>query len=397
MERANSPSEIGLSEDRMDRITNILETQVEKGRFPGAVMLLARHGKIGYAHSVGRLLPDRSEPMPQGAIFRIMSMTKPLTSLAAMMLVEQCALHLSDPITEFFPEFSDLCVAKPNADGTMGCEPARRIPTVHDLLRHTAGFSNPRSGTSQIKRAYAEANLDDTTLTNQEFKSKLAALPLEHQPGETWCYSLGTDLLGCLIEKLTGKSLDQVFVDMITGPLGMTDTSYWVNRTETGRIAEPFEHHISNLQDPRKRPTRFRGAAGLCSTASDYLRLCQFFLNKGELDGTRLVSRKTIELMTCNHIPATTRFDQDSMIRFFGPPKPGFGAGFGLGFAVRTSMGDAPWHGSVGAYEWAGAAGTMFLVDPKEDLCAVLMTQAPDQTGKNMSLLRALCYQTIAD
>jgi CubicO group peptidase (beta-lactamase class C family) len=398
----SDPESLGLSPARLAHIGETLRQRVETGAFPGAVMMLARRGRLAYAEAFGYRDREAGAAMEPDAIFRIASMTKPLTSLAAMMLVERGALYLGAPLADCLPEFAGLKVAEPRPDGSIDIVPAQRMPTILDLMRHTSGLTYGWTGDSAVKRLYRRDRIDVFSGPTAEFRAALAALPLEFHPGSTWSYGVSTDLLGSVIEAVTGRDLGDVIADTITGPLGMADSGFRVDEPRAHRLAEPGIDPATGKRpggaNVLRRPARAKGGSGMVSTAADYLRFCQFWLNGGELDGVRLVSRKTVELMTADHLPPGVAFDPD-MVCLFGPrlPAPQNGMGFGLGFSVRTGIGRAPWHGSVGAYEWIGATGCVFLIDPAEDLGAVLMVQAPDQLAANMSLIRALAYQAIGD
>jgi CubicO group peptidase (beta-lactamase class C family) len=318
-------------------------------------------------------------------------MTKPLVSVAILMLMEQGRLLLSDPVTRFLPEFAGQQVSVESA-GVAGLEPAQRVPTVQDLLRHTAGLTYEFLGASAVQRAYAQERIGSRERSNRAFSQALAAIPLAYQPGTVWEYSRATDVLGCVIEAVTGQTLGAALQQMVLGPLGMVDTAFAVPQKDHHRIAEPFAKDPDGgialrVLEPRETPGMESGGGGLMSTAMDYARFLQCMLNRGELDGVRLLGSRTVDFMTADHLGGMpVRGD-------LLPP----GHGFGLGFAVRTAAGLSPVPGSVGLYYWGGIAGTTFFVDPKEDLFAMLMIQAPNQRDYYRPLFRSLVYAALSD
>lgn len=404
--RAKSPMDVGMSAERLARLTAVMKAGADKGEIPGAVVLIVRRGKVAYLEAFGYRDREQKAPMRPDAIFRIASMTKPFTSLAVMMLEEEARLQITDPASRYLPEFKDLKVGveKTDAGGKteLALEPARRQVTVHDLLRHTAGLIYPFSGKPLVRQAYVEAKVMDQSQTNADMVTKLSRLPLQYQPGTTWDYSMATDVLGRIVEVVSGMDLDAFVLERIARPLGLRDSGFWVEAVKRERIAEPQIDPATGkrppLRDATKRPTWFSGGGGMVSTAADYARLCQMFLNGGQLGGVRLVSRKTVELMTSDHLPPGTQFGP-ATAPIFGPlaPSPEMGQGFGLGFAVRTEPGRNPLHGSVGDYYWGGAYGTYFWIDPREKLIAIFMMQAPAQRLQYRYLMRELVYQAIAD
>jgi CubicO group peptidase (beta-lactamase class C family) len=312
-------------------------------------------------------------------------MTKPIVSVAVMMLLEEGRLMLSDPIEKYLPAFASPKVGIPYTD-------ANRSITVQDLLRHTSGLTYQNRGTTPVHKAYIDAKVDRLKQTNEEHVETLGGLPLLYQPGTQWEYSRSTDVLGRLVEVVSGQTLGTFLGERICGPLGMIDAGFSVPDRHHARIAEPFAKDPDTNTDVSlqnvKRPAMFEsGGGGMVSTAMDYARFCAMLLNNGRLDSTRLLGRKTIELMTSDHLGSIP--GNPAML----PP----GHGFGLGFAVRTSPGMAPFPGTVGNYYWSGVAGTLFWVDPAERLLAVLMTQAPVQREYYRLLFRDLVYAAIAD
>lgn len=395
-----------MSAERLGRLTAVMKAGVDKGEIPGAVVLIVRRGKVAYLESFGYLDREQKVPMRPDGIFRIASMTKPFTSLAVMMLEEEGKLQITYPTPRYLPEFKELKVGveKPNEVGKteLVLEPARREMTVQDLLRHTSGLIYPFSGKPLVRQAYVDAKVTDESQTNAEMVTKLSKLPLQYQPGTTWDYSIATDVLARIVEVVSGMEFDAFLAERIARPLGLKDSGFWVEPAKRERIAEPQIDPATGkrppLRDVTKRPTWISGGGGMVSTAADYARLCQMFINGGQLDGARFMSRKTVELMTSDHLPPGTQFGT-ATAPIFGPlaPSPEVGQGFGLGFAVRTHPGRNPLHGSVGDYFWGGGQGTYFWVDPKEKLIAVLMMQAPAQRLHYRYLLRQMIYQAIAD
>jgi CubicO group peptidase (beta-lactamase class C family) len=379
------PADVGLCPDRTQRLMDVLRREVASGRLPGAVAMIARHGQIGLFEAVGHQDPRTGAPMKTDSIFRIYSMTKPVISVAVMMLVERGQLLLSDPVSRWLPEYANQQVATAS-----GLEPVRQAATVQDLLRHTAGLTYEFLGDSSVQRQYGEVKIASRERTNAEFSQTLAALPLQFQPGTVWAYSRATDVLGRLVEVVSGQGLGAFLQTEIFGPLGMVDTGFAVPTEQHHRIAEPFAHDPDGgvpmkVLEPRQVPAMEGGGGGLMSTAMDYTRFLQCLRNRGELDGVRLLGPHTVDYMTADHlggIPAN-----GTLL----PP----GHGFGLGFAVRTHLGLSPVPGSVGLYYWGGIAGTTFFVDPALDMYAMLMVQAPNQRDYYRPLFRDLVYAAL--
>lgn len=378
------PEDVGLSPVALDRLSAALKDRVAAGHVPGAVALVARHGKIAYHEAFGAIAPGGA-PMTTDAIFRIYSMTKPIVSVAVMMLWEEGRLLLSDPIAKYIPAFATTQVGIDKA-------PVARAITVQDLLRHTSGLTYEFRGNSPVHKAYIEARVARLKQTNADHVATLTALPLLHQPGTHWEYSRSTDVLGRLVEVVSGQSLGAFLSQRILNPLGMTDTAFSVPENHHARVAEPFAKDPEGGTDVAlldvKRTALFEsGGGGLVGTSMDYARFCAMLANNGRLGDVRLLGRKTIELMTSDHL-GNIPSNPDLL-----PP----GHGFGLGFAVRTSAGMAPFPGTVGNYYWSGAAGTSFWVDPAERLYAVLMIQAPVQREHYRLLFRDLVYAAVTD
>jgi CubicO group peptidase (beta-lactamase class C family) len=358
---------------------------------PGAVALVARRGRVGYFESFGQRDAVAGAPMAKDAIFRIYSMTKPITSVAAMMLWEDGRFLLSDPIAKYLPDLAGLDVAV-DRDGVLERVPAVRAVTVQDLLRHTSGLTYEFRGSGPVHRMYKSAKVDRRAQSNAEQVATLGRMPLLHQPGTRWEYGRSTDVLGRLVEVLSGETLSKFFEQHILAPLGMSDTAFHVPERHHSRIAEAFGRDPDSgvtvqLLEVRDPPGFESGGGGLVSTAADYARFLQMLLNGGTLEGRRLLSRKTIEFMTADHLGPITGAP-DLLIP---------GHGFGLGFAVRLQAGIAHVPGSIGQYFWGGLAGTTFWVDPAEQLFALLLIQAPGLRDYYRTLFRDLVYSAVDD
>ena len=388
----------GFSEQRLDALTRRIQADIDARFIPGASMLIARKGKTVYEAALGLQDPATSKRMAPDTIFRIYSMTKPIVSVAAMMLVEQGRLLLSDPIVKYLPELNGLKVGVEKADAKgkriLQLEDALQPITVQDLLRHTAGFTYGIFGDSLVKEAYRKAGIGSPRATSDEFIRLLGQLPLMYQPGTVWEYSHATDVLGVLLERVAGLSLDALLAERILQPLGMKDSGFWVEEGKHHRIAEayatdPVTGGTMKLNQPRRKPNFMGGGGGMMSTLHDYFRFAQMLANGGELDGVRLLSRRTLAFMTNDHLVGLPHA-RSGMSYLPGP-----GYGFGLGFAVRTHEGGAPIPGSVGDFTWSGLAGTYFWIDPAEDLLAIFMMQAPEQRTHYRQLFRSLVYAAL--
>jgi CubicO group peptidase (beta-lactamase class C family) len=390
------PEQVGLSSERLGRVVTTLRTDAEKGRIPGAVILVARHGKVALFEVVGVRDPQTKAPMTRETIFRIYSMSKPITSVAVMQLAEDGKLLLGDPVSKYLPEFADVKVGveKPGPDGkpTLELVAPKRPMTVQDLLRHTSGLTYGLFGTGLVKKQYLDAKLVHGDLSNAEFVERLAKIPLANQPGTTWDYSHSTDVLGRIVEVVSGTSLLEFERERILRPLAMKDTAFYVtDAKQHPRIAEPFPNDRTigtdyDMLDPRVVQKWESGGGGMVGTAMDYARFVQMLLNGGTLDGKRIVSPKTVAYMTANHVDA-------SIAPGVWLPGPGFG--FGLGFGVRKEAGVSAFHGSLGEFNWGGAGGTYFWADPKEDLFVVYMMQSPKQRVYYRGLLKNLVYAAV--
>jgi CubicO group peptidase (beta-lactamase class C family) len=396
---AENPSAVaaaGFSQQRLENIGNYVKADIAKGLIPGAVLAIVRHGQVVFQQTWGERDPTTKAPMTADSIFRIYSMSKPIASVAAMMLVEEGRLALEEPVAKYIPQFSTVKVGveKPGEDGkpSLDLVAPRRPITIEDLLRHTSGITYGFFGEGLVKKAYVDNHVFLGDFDNAEFADRIAKMPLAYQPGTTWDYSHSTDILGRVIEIVSGKSLYAFEKERILDPLGMTDTGFYVtDAAKQPRIAEPFPKDRAigtdiEFNDPRVAGKWESGGGGMVSTTADYVRFLTMLAAGGILDGKRYLSPKTIAVMTANHIgPAAGVVPGPYYL-----PGPGFG--FGLGFAVRTEPGVSPQLGSVGEYNWGGAGGTAFWVDPKEDLLVVFMMQSPSQRVRYRAALRNMIY-----
>jgi CubicO group peptidase (beta-lactamase class C family) len=391
------PADVGLSAERLERITQWLRDDSQKGTIPGAVVMIVRNGKVAYFESIGALDPQTKAPMRKDAIFRIYSMSKPITTVAVMMLYEQGKITLDEPIAKYIPAFKDMKVGveTKGEDGKPKLEltDAKKPITIQDLLRHTSGITYGFFGDLLVKKAYLEANVYQGDYDNAEFAERIAKLPLAFQPGTTWDYSNSTDILGRLVEVVSGKPLLQFEKENILDPLGMIDTSFYVaDSAKHARVAEPFQNDRNfgagtDFNDPRLARKWESGGGGMVSTVTDYSRFLMMLRNGGTLDGKRYLGPKTLAYMTSDHLGA-------SIVP--GPYYlPGPGYGFGLGFAVRKETGLATTAGTAGDYNWGGAGGTYFWVDPKEDMFVVYAMQSPSQRVHYRQVLRDMVYGAI--
>jgi CubicO group peptidase (beta-lactamase class C family) len=398
-----TPESAGMSSARLARLAAVFGKEIEDKKLPGAVMMVARKGKIVYVNALGARDPKTGDAMRTDTIFRIYSMTKPIASVAAMILVEDGKLQLTDPVAKWLPAFKDVKV------WTEGGEVAAQRPmTVQDLLRHTAGLPyGELTQNAVVKDALVKAGLfkpgviefDVRDMTAAEQVERLARIPLLYQPGTTWEYSLAVDVLGRVVEAASGKRLGVFLSERLFTPLRMTDTAFWVPESKKTRVAEPFDKdplsgNAIRLIDVSKEPANDSGGAGGVGTAGDYLRFSQMLVNGGVLDGQRVLSPTTVRLMTSDHLGT----------RIAIAPTPGGGVlgasayTFGLGFAVRPSDGIAPVPGTAGDFNWGGYAGTRFWVDPKEQLVGVFMVQSAGALrAYHRELFRQLVYQAIVD
>jgi CubicO group peptidase (beta-lactamase class C family) len=403
--------QVGMSAKKLERIREVLKGEIDKGMFPGTVVLVARKGKLVYADAAGMQDKNAGKAMALDSVFRIYSMTKPFVSVAAMMLVEDGKMQLTDPVSKFLPAFKNQQVSVARADAeriSYTNVAAQREMTVQDLLRHTSGLAYGEiTQNAPIKDAYTKAGVylpgirdyDSRDVTPAEQAERVGAAPLAHHPGTVWEYSLSSDILGRVVEAASGKRLGEFLDERLFKPLGMGDTSFSVPAGKAGRVAQPLATDLASGQpikviDVSTPPKNDSGGAGAVSTAADYLRFTQMLLNGGQLNGVRVLSRTTVELMTADHLGTRIAAPRTPGELLLGTP----GYGFGLGFAVRLAPGVAGVPGSAGEYMWAGYAGTYFWVDPKEQLTAVFMSQAPSPIrAYYRKLVKQLVYQAIVD
>jgi CubicO group peptidase (beta-lactamase class C family) len=395
-----SPEAVGLSSARLARVTELVKGEIAKGRYPGAVALVARRGKVAYFEALGQRDPQSGAPMTKDAIFRLYSMTKPFASVAAMMLVEDGKILLSDPVSKYLPKLKNLQVSVPRVDPQTGrvsyaLVPTEREMTIQDLMRHTSGLVyGVFTSHAAVKEAYAKEGVDWENVTPAEQIERLARVPLAHQPGSAWEYSLSTDVLGRVIEAVSGATLGQFLQERLFAPLQMTDTAFLVPNGKATRLAQPFaKDPVSGdavkLLDVTVAQKNDAGGAGSAGTVADYARFSQMLLNGGQLDRVRILGRATVAQMSSDHL---------GDIRVASPILPR-GYGFGLGFAVRKETGLNWVTGSAGEYRWGGAAGTAFWVDPKEQMIVVWMTQAQPgpRRGEDRDLFRQLVQASLVD
>lgn len=394
-----TPEQVGFSAARLERIGRFMQHYVAEEKLAGVMTLVARHGQIAHWQSFGRHDLAANKPLERDTIFRIYSMTKPITSVAAMMLYEQGHFLLDDPIAGFMPEFEDVKVYEKNGAGRYELVKPQRPITVKDLLRHTAGFTYGIYGEDNpVEAMYQEAQLLRPDNDLQSFVRQLSQLPLAHHPGQRWTYSVATDVLAYLVELVSGMPFAQYLAENIFEPLEMTDTDFYVPAEKVGRFAQlygPAENgslqvvHDLRLRDFLTPPRLTSGGGGLVSTMADYYKFAQMFLNGGEFNGVRLLGRKTVEMMRQNHIA------DKSLPLKMGPDVMG-GYGFGLGFGIIVDAKRSGALGSDGMFSWGGLASTHFWLDPQEDLLAILMTQLMPSGYYPIHLqFRTLTYQAL--
>jgi CubicO group peptidase (beta-lactamase class C family) len=396
--RAESPlsNRSGFSRAGLERVGDYMRNEVATGKIPGAIVLIRQHGRPVYFEKFGVLDVESKRPMTEDAIFCLYSMSKPITSVAAMMLVEDGKLALDDPLSKYIPAFADVKVGveKTDESGKVSLvpEPLKRPITIEDLLRHTSGLTYGFYGDNAVRKLYANADLFKGDFDNAEFVERIAKLPLAEQPATLWDYGHSTDVLGRVIEVASGKSLFQFERERLLDPLGMNETAFYVaDEAERSRIAEPmpddrFTSPVAGIRDPMVKRRWESGGAGMVGTTGDYARFAQMLLNGGVLDGRRYLKPETVALMTSDHIGPKTKIARDHF--YF----PGADSGFGLGFAVRTSQSPNT-RLPLGEYRWDGVAGTFFFVDPRDDMFTICMMQTPSQRGRIQTALKTLIYQ----
>lgn len=406
------PDTVGMSAERLDRIGQVFQAEIDEGELPGAVIMVARDGQLVYSAALGEMDPEANTPMTEDAIFRIYSMTKPLVSVAAIILMEEGALQLTDPVSKFLPEFGNMKVSVPKTDLYGGVKystvPAQSEMTVQDLLRHTAGLAyGELTQNAPVKEGYAEAGVynpgglafDARNVEPEEQVKALAEVPLVHQPGTFWEYSLASDVLGRVVEAASGMRLEDFLEERLFGPLRMEDAGFQVAQNAMSRVAEPFAVDPASgapvpLVDVSIAPKNASGGAGGVASAGDYLRFSQMLLNGGELDGARILSPTSVRLMASDHLGEEIEVPVEPGELLMGTP----GYTFGLGFMVREQPGIAGVPGSEGEFMWAGYGGTFFWIDPAENLVAILMSQRAGPTrAYYRKLIKQLVYQAITD
>jgi CubicO group peptidase (beta-lactamase class C family) len=408
--RTAPPEQLGLVPDRLARIATLVQDAVDRNEVAGAVTLVARLGRVGHLEAVGWRDIGRDAPMETDTLFRIASMTKAVTSVAVMQLYESGALMLTDPVSTYLPAFATMEVLTPPTGGgtEYALEPARRPITIRHLLTHTSGLSYRFLSSAQLAPRYLEAGITDglsqTDGTIGEMVDRLAELPLAHQPGERFTYALGVDVLGRVIEVITGETLAEYMAAEIFEPIGMVDTGFFTGAADANRFASVYTPHDDGLVKVSERPvvssdgrtiysngypydgpqTYYSGGAGLSSTISDYARFLQALLNGGELDGGRILGRRTVQLMTRDHLA--------------GIGVPDAGQQFGLGFSISMDPGLTGGPRSAGAFGWLGFFNTVYWVDPEEQLVAIIMTQLYPNGGSQLTdKFEVVVYSAILD
>lgn len=392
------PEQVGMSGERLERIGELAQRYVEEGKLAGVVTLVSRHGKVVFFDAVGESDIASGKPMEKDTLVRIYSMSKPITAVAAMMLYEEGKFQLSDPVSKFLPELAELEVL--TADGER--VPAEPI-TMQHLLSHTAGFSYGFDPNDPVDKLYQESGLLGASTDLDDFIERLSKLPLKFQPGSQWHYSVAVDVTGAVVERISGQRFDRFLEERIFQPLGMEDTFFDIPDAKIDRFGTNHRYDakagaLEVLPVPEyplwQNTTFFSGGGGLVSTAEDYARFCEMLRNGGAFNGNRLLSPKTVELMTMNHLPAlleaSTSGESPGTIG-------GLGSGFGLGFGVVTDVPQTGVIGSVGEYSWGGAAGTIFWIDPVEDLYVVSMIQLMGSPWPLRSELKALTYGALTE
>ncbi|MEM8500718.1 MAG: serine hydrolase domain-containing protein [Pseudomonadota bacterium] len=389
------PESVGMSSAALKRIEQFTQNNIESGKHVGFVSMVARRGKIVHFEASGKMGLDNDAPIRKDTLFRIYSMTKPVTTVAAMMLYEEGRFQLSDPISQYMPEFKDLQVLHEN-----GNQPAQSEITIEQLMTHTAGFSYGFDDIHPVNKLYnSSAIFTATDLT--EFTQRLAKLPLRFEPGTRYYYSVATDVLGALVERVSGQSLDAFFQQRIFTPLGMTDTFFSVpsdklDRLATNHVWDYANNEISLVPQERRRSyenvSLFSGGGGLVSTAMDYMRFCEMLRSGGSHNGARLLGPKTVQYMSMNQLSDKVRnkgADEYPAMHLYP------GQSFGLGFGVITNPGLSQVVSSKGEYSWGGAADTKFWIDPEEDLVAILMTQLLRAPGETRYQMKVATYQAL--
>jgi len=400
---SSSPESVGISTSRLERIDRVMQKHVDGDHLAGASALIYRKGEVAYVGVWGQRDREKRLPMTENTVFRIASMTKPVTSVAIMMLYEEGRFLLDDPVSRYLPEFEEMEVLV-EGEGPRKRQRTDSAISVQDLLRHTSGLTYGTTRDQPLNRMYRERPMPRREETLAENIRGLAEFPLMHQPGTAWEYSLSVDVLGRLVEVLSGMSLDQFFSERIFTPLGMIDTGFYVPQDKHDRLAQRY-----NVDDdlkitlapaeasalPKSKPIYFSGGAGLVSTLPDYLRFSRMLLGGGEMEGVRLLSPRTVKLMTANHL-GSIPVDRSPVLVRLDLMKPGYG--FGLGFAVARDPAQIGVLTSVGEYNWGGAVGTRFWIDPEEELIGIFMTQISGHPRFRFATeFQNLVYQALID
>ena len=394
------PADAHFSQDKLKRIGEFFNKEIADGKIPGAILLIQQHGKPVLSEFAGVRDPDSKLPMTDDTIFRLHSMSKPITSVAAMMLIDDGKLKLDDPVSKYIPSFATAKVGVEkkleNGEKALEIVPVARPITVRDLMLHTAGIPYGFYGNGLVRRAYGDANIYAGDYDNAEFADRIAQLPLAEQPGTLWDYGHSTDILGRVIEVVSGKSLLAFERERLLGPLGMKDTAFFVtNPADRPRIAQPAKYDRDFRVGFESQPDIFKkwesGGGGMISTSADFARFAQMVLSGGVLDGKRYLSADAFRQMTTDNVGKDSGVARDYL--YF----PGDGFGFGLGFAVRTDPGNAkpPPPGSLGELKWDGASGCYFIIDPKLDFFFVLLEQSPSERQRIQTTVKRLVYEAL--
>jgi CubicO group peptidase (beta-lactamase class C family) len=391
----SDPQQAGFSAEGLKRVGAYFENEVATGKLPGAIVLIQQHGKPVYFETFGFRDVAAHTPMTKDAIFRIYSMSKPITSVAVMMLVDDGKIALNDPLSKYIPAFADVKVSVEKKDDSgkpvLATEPLARPITIEDLLRHTSGLTYGFYGDSAIRKLYADSDLFAGDFDNAQFVERLAKLPLAEQPEMRWDYSHSADVLGRVVELVSGKSLYQFEKERLLDPLGMSDTAFFVPDGKRERIAQflPYDRigRVAGLGDPTEQRRWESGGAGMDSTANNYARFAEMLLEGGALDGKRYLRPETVASMTSDHIGPETHIARGGHFYF-----PGDDSGFGLGFAVRTVASTLL---PAGEYRWDSAGGAFFFIDPRDDMFTIVMMQTPSQRGRIQTDVWKLVYEAL--
>jgi len=393
-----SPEQVGLSAEKLQSARAAMQKLVDDNRIAGGVFVVARRGKVVQFETCGLMDIEEQKPIKRDTIFRIYSMSKPITSVAAMILYEQGKLKLDDPVSKYIPQFEGLkVVADPDAEEIKQVS-AKREMTVRDLMRHTSGLTYGFFGNTAVDMLYRKSiQLGGGGVSLEEITKNLAKIPLLYQPGTKWHYSVSTDVLGRIVEVVSGQNLDKFFAEHIFEPLGMEDTAFFVPKEKIHRFSTNYGSNPQGSLQPidkpetsryTEMPTFLSGGGGLVSTAGDYMRFCLMLLNKGQFDGKRLLKTETVEMMAKDQLPEQAY-----------PIGTGdrAGVGFGLGFSVRVELSDAAPASRIGEYGWGGMASTHFWISPKDEIAVVALTQFIPYSNQTERTLKPIIYEAIMD